>query len=53
MTRNVLLVAVLVVSLLGCGKYGPPTRTKTAPKKESTSSAVPADDEEEEPMNPL
>jgi len=53
MTREVLVVGMLMVSLLGCGKYGPPSRGRTAPEKASTQSAIPADTEEEDQKNPL
>lgn len=53
MTRNGFVVGVLLLVLLGCGKYGPPTRSKAKPEKASTSSAMPADNEEEEQKSPL
>jgi predicted small lipoprotein YifL len=52
-TRNGFVAGALLLVLLGCGKYGPPTRTKAAPEKAPTSSAIPADNEEEEQKNPL
>lgn len=44
------LLGLVAVVLIACGKYGPPVRTRPAPKAEATAAAnagtVETDDEE-------
>jgi len=47
------LLGLVAVTLIACGKYGPPVRTRPAPKAEATAAAnaanaetVETDDEE-------
>ena len=39
MRRAWALLMLVAVMLVGCGKYGPPVRTRPAPKAEATAAA--------------
>jgi hypothetical protein len=54
MRRACALLGLLVLTLVACGKYGPPVRTRPAPPATPTEAAEPAEtadpdaDEQEE-----
>ena len=39
MRRACALLGLVAVMMVGCGKYGPPARTRPAPEAESTAAA--------------
>ena len=52
MKRIAVLVGLLAILLVACGKYGPPQRSRPAPPPSPTSTNAPAetapDDEQQE-----
>jgi predicted small lipoprotein YifL len=48
MRRACALLALVALMLSACGKYGPPVRTRPAPKAEAAAEAEAAETDDEE-----